>query len=95
MKTESVQAVLLYEGESFIVQCLPYDVTGHGKTPQEARANFEQTMLAQQLIDRDLGKPLFDSCPPAPPFYWRHPNRMTLEVQMLTPDDKIEVVSRG
>lgn len=62
-------AVIIQENQTWIVQAIPYDITGHGSTREAAIENFKQTARGQMVLDRHFGLELLAQCPPAPKFY--------------------------
>ena len=65
-----VHVRVLHEGESFVAQCLEYDITGHGKTCLDALENFRRTIIGQIALDRVHGKTPLQDTPCAPMFHW-------------------------
>lgn len=64
-------AALFQEGESWIAQCLDFDITGHGSHAIEALENLKQTILGQYYMDKKIDKTEpFSRCPATPKFYF-------------------------
>jgi hypothetical protein len=76
MKTMSEQKALMVrvlfirEGESFVAQCLEFDIAAQGKTITEVKRAFERTLIGQMMLDVRRGKRPFEDFGPAPRYYW-------------------------
>lgn len=72
MNTEQqlmVRVLVFREGNSYIAQCLEYDIAAQGKTVPEVKAAFERTIIGQIILDRRRGKKPLEGIPAAPEAY--------------------------
>ena len=64
-------SVLFIQREGFwVAQSLEYDLAAQGRTVDEAKHAFEQTLIGQIMLDKQQGRPPLDHLPPAPDRYW-------------------------
>lgn len=70
---ERVQlSVLLFnEGDSWIAQCLEYDITSQGKSPKEALEGLGWILGGQILLDKQNRRKAFSTLAPAPERFWK------------------------
>jgi hypothetical protein len=60
-------SVLLFnEGETWVVQCLEYDIVAQGESPRAALEALGWTIGAHILLDREKRRKLFSALQPAP-----------------------------
>ncbi|HVB83088.1 MAG TPA: hypothetical protein VNE82_24455 [Candidatus Binataceae bacterium] len=60
-------SVLLFnEGETWVVQCLEYDIVAQGESPRAALEALGWTIGAHILLDREKHRKLFSTLQPAP-----------------------------
>ncbi|OLE51961.1 MAG: hypothetical protein AUG51_20425 [Acidobacteria bacterium 13_1_20CM_3_53_8] len=69
-KTLVVRVLFLREGDSYVAQCLEYDIAAQGKTMPEVKRAFELTLAGQMELDVRSGKQPFEGIPKAPDTYW-------------------------
>ena len=70
-----LSVLLLREGETWVAQCLEYDIAAQGKTIAEAKAAFALTFSGQVCVDlHQQVKPL-SGFSQAPAEYWTRFNK--------------------
>lgn len=65
-----VDAMILREGDKWVVQWLEYNIAAQGDTKEEAVNNFVQAIVGQMLVNMLHGKGPFEDVPETPRFYW-------------------------
>jgi hypothetical protein len=70
LNTITVRVLFIREGDSYVAQCLEYDIAAQGKTMPEVKRGFELTFAGQMELDTRAGRPLFQGIPKAPDIYW-------------------------
>ncbi len=68
--TLEVRVLFLHEGDSYVAQCLEYDIAAQGKTLPEVKMAFERTFVGQMMLDLRKGKQPLQGIEPAPRLYW-------------------------
>ena len=64
-------SVLFIPRDGFwVAQSLEYDLAAQGRTVDEAKHAFEQTLIGQIMLDKRQGRPPLDHLPPASDRYW-------------------------
>lgn len=53
-----------------VAQALQYDLAAQGRTYEEAKHAFEQTLIGQLLLDQQLGRAPLSTLTAAPARYW-------------------------
>lgn len=66
-----VSVLILREAETWVTQCLEYDIAAQGKTITEAMTNFQRTFIGQILVDIASGREPLEGVPQALPEYWK------------------------
>lgn len=69
-KTLVISILFLHEGDSYVAQCLEYDIAAQGKTMPEVKRAIELTLIGQITLDIHSGKRPFEGIPKAPAMYW-------------------------
>lgn len=69
-KTLEIRVLVLREGDSYVAQCLEFDIAAQGKTIPEVNRAFELTLKGQVALDLQKGKRPFEGIPRAPERYW-------------------------
>ena len=64
--------IILFQGkESWVAQCLDYDVAAQGRTVVDALEEFERVFVYQLILYLDVGKDPLEELQKAPEYYWR------------------------
>jgi len=64
-------SVLFIQRDGFwVAQSLELDLAAQGRTFDEAKHAFEQTLIGQIMLDKRAGRTPLDHLPPAPERYW-------------------------
>lgn len=72
----AVSLVLLKEAEQWTAQCLEYDITGQGNTPEKAIKEFEHIFMGHAILDKEKGDAILKNIPKAPDWYWALPDKI-------------------
>lgn len=65
-----LSALLLNEGETWIVQCLEHDIAAQGESPRAALEALGWTVGAHILLDREKRRKPFSTLQRAPSSFW-------------------------
>jgi hypothetical protein len=79
-----VRVVVFKEGDSYIAQCLEYDICTQAKSPKELQKRFALNLFSNVAVCMELGKPLTD-IPRAPQRYWKMFENAQFRVEALDP----------
>jgi hypothetical protein len=97
----TLSVLLLVEGESWVAQCLEYDIVAQGKTPRKALESFGWVIGAQVLLDKQRRRKPLSTFERAPERFWekfkdgiplRDPFPLTLPVVSFDLPDVIKEV---
>ena len=67
-----VSVLLLREGESWVAQCLDYDIAAQGRSLSEVKERFAKTFIGQILVDLHHNVVPLSGFSQAPDAYWKH-----------------------
>jgi hypothetical protein len=65
-----VRVLFLHEGDSYVAQCLEYDIAAQGKTLPEVKLAFERTLVGQMMLDMKQGRKPLEGIGEAPRVYF-------------------------
>jgi len=65
-----LSVLFISTGGMVVAQALQYDLAAQGRTYDEAKHAFEQTLLGQLLLDQRLGRAPLSTLAAAPARYW-------------------------
>lgn len=70
-RTIAIRVIYLRENDTWVAQCLEYDVAAQGKTLSEVEDAFRKTITGQIILDLRKGREPFEGIRPAPRAYWQ------------------------
>ncbi len=65
-----VRVLFLHEGDSYVAQCLEYDIAAQGKTLPEVKLAFERALVGQVMLDMKQGRKPLQGIAEAPRVYF-------------------------
>lgn len=65
-----LSVLLVREGDTWVAQCLQYDIAAQGKTIADAKAAFAHTFAGQVCVDLHHSVKPMSGFQPAPKEYW-------------------------
>ena len=77
------------EGNSWIAQCLEYDITAQAPSLLDAHERFIMKVVAEFVIAMDLKREPFHGLGPAPDEFWREFKESKMDLTADTPPFKI------
>lgn len=73
--------LLFQENNSWVAQCLEYDIAAQGKTSDDALCELHRLYYGQVAIRRELKlPPLQEELQPAPLIYWQQCKKIRIRV---------------
>src|SRR5438128_7768795 len=63
-------AAIFKEGDTWIAQCLNFDITGQVDFPVTAIENLKRTIQGQIMVDKQHNIDSLSRCPETPKFYY-------------------------
>lgn len=70
-KTVAISAVLFYQGEQWVGQCLQYDVAAQASTLEDVQYELMRVLMSHAALDIERGVEPLGSLPQAPRIYWK------------------------
>lgn len=89
-KTFELSVLFIQGRESWVAQCLEYDIAAQGKTFSDVKRAFERTFIGQVMLDIKSGKEPLCGIPKAPDIYWERfarSERLKDEERFRLPDN--------
>lgn len=68
---KEIQVLILKEIDSYVAQCLEYDISAQAKTLRELQVAFDRAFLGEILIALEHGEEPLVNIDPAPDSFWR------------------------
>ena len=78
----------------WVAQCLDFDITAHGETPDSALYEFERLYYGQIQAALDAKIPSLKSIPKAPDFFWKLYEKANLQVKPVDRDFRFKLQKR-
>jgi hypothetical protein len=66
MQTEHLTLIVCPQGDTWVAQCVEFDIAAQAKTVEDVIYEFERTLQVQMAMDRELGREPLSDVPPAP-----------------------------
>jgi glucose-6-phosphate 1-dehydrogenase len=64
-----LSVVAFQEGETWIAQCVEYDIAAHATQLTQIPAAFERVLIDNLCVNAELGRTGLDGIPPGPPIF--------------------------
>ena len=66
----SLKIVVFQEDDTCVAQCLNYDISAEGDTPDDAIAAFRRLVISHSVVAHEKQRALFEGIEPAPFEFW-------------------------